>query len=138
MNQPLRPLRMLLACSMVVAGPALAGDRVNSGNWESVMVTDGESRKIVFCLKPDQAAALNADSKTGRDFAEKKSGGRCTVKDYQATRDTVSYTLSCGTHTLTDVTHYHGDTSDGVKTATEAGKPTITTEVKSRRLGACP
>jgi len=36
-----------------------------------------------------------------------------------------------------DTTTYHGETSEGVKTVTNEGK-TITTHLKSRRVGMCP
>jgi hypothetical protein len=130
------PLGMAVLMA-VAAVAAHAAGRVNAGKWESIMVTDGDSRVISFCLGADQAAALNADAKAGRDYAEKKSGGHCSVTAYDVKGDTVSYSLSCGNRTISDITHFHGDTSDGTKTTTADGTKVIT-QIKSTRLGACP
>ena len=129
--------RAVLVAAGLAASGAYASERVTAGKWESKMVTDGETRTIAFCLDAEQATALNADSKAGRDFAARKAGDRCSVKAYEARGDTVSYTLVCGARTISDLTHYHGDTSEAVKTTTVEGKATTTT-LKSRRLGACP
>ena len=119
---------------------ATAADRMASGKWEAVMTTDGDTRTVSFCISAAEAASINGDSTTGRDFAEqkaKKSGSPCVIKAYDIKADTVSYTLSCGPRTITDSTSFHGDTSEGVKTIVNAGT-TVTTRVKSRRIGACP
>ena len=130
-------MKTFLVGLTLAASVALAAPRINAGNWEATMVTDGETRKLTFCLSAEEAAALNADSKSGQEFAAKKAGARCSVKTYEANSDTVSYTLVCGNRTITDVTRYRGDTSEGVKTVTADGK-TSETRIKSRRLGACP
>jgi hypothetical protein len=47
------------------------------------------------------------------------------------------FTMTCGDRTIRSTSTYHGDRYEGVlktKTATEE----TTTEVKARRLGACP
>ena len=138
MNSILRALYpATLGVALVAASSAFADDRVKGGNWEATMDSEGSVNKIVFCIDAAQATALNGDSKAGKDFAERKSGARCAVKSYETNGDTLSYTLSCGPRAITDVTHFHGETSDGVKTVTFEGK-TITTRVKSKRLGPCP
>ena len=86
-----------------------------------------------------EAASINGDSKTGRDFAEekaKKAGSNCAIKSYEIKGDTVSYTLTCGPRTITDKTVYHGESSEGAKTVTHEGK-TISTQLKSRHIGTC-
>lgn len=128
----------LLPGLLVVLAPfAHAADRVNAGKWESTMVTDGDTRKVSYCLSAEQAAAINADAKAGRGYAEKKSGKACTLQAYDAAGDTVKYSLLCGKITISDITHYHGDSSEGTKTTTIDGK-SISTQVKSKRVGACP
>ena len=104
------------------------------------MTTDGATRTVTGCLSADEAASINGDSKSARGFAEKKGeklGSPCKIKSYEITGDTGSYALSCGDRTITDKTVYHGETSEGVKTVTRDGK-TITTRIKSRRIGTCP
>jgi hypothetical protein len=103
------------------------------------MTTDGATKTVSYCVSPEEAASINGDSKTGREFAEKKaqkSGSSCVFKSYEIKGDTASYSLACGARTITDSTIYRGETSEGVKTAANEGK-TVTTRVKSRRVGAC-
>ena len=133
----MRSLRSTFLGVVLAGAAAHAADRLHAGNWEYSLVTEGETRKLTSCVTADQAAEFNADSKTGRAAAEKKAGTRCTVKSYEANGETVSYTLVCGDRTITDVTHYRGETSEGEKTTTAAGKVTVT-RVTAKRLGPCP
>ena len=126
--------------SILAAPAAEAAERLASGKWEYAMTTDGATRTVTGCLSADEAASINGDSKSARDFAEKKGeklGSPCKIKSYEITGDTGSYALSCGDRAITDKTVYHGETSEGVKTVTHDGK-TITTRIKSRRIGTCP
>lgn len=140
-TQTLHSFGALFGVLALLAAPgiATAADRVVAGKWESTLITEGDTRTLTFCITADEAASINGDSKTGRDFAEqkaKKSGSSCVIKAYEIKADTVTYTLSCGQRTITDSTTYHGDTSEGSKTTTNAGT-TFTTQVKSKRWGAC-
>ena len=125
----------------VLATPAAsAADRVVSGKWEAAMTTDGATKTVSYCVSPAEATSINGDSKTGRDFAEKKAEklrSTCKIKSYEIKGDTVLYSLACGDRTISDKTVFHGETSDGVKTLIYDGK-TTTTHVKSRRIGTCP
>jgi Protein of unknown function (DUF3617) len=117
-----------------------AAERMTTGQWEFTMTMKGASHSSKSCVTPDLAAVANGDSRTGREAAEKnaaKSKSPCTVTDFTAEGDTVSYTLTCGDRTIRSTATHHGDRYEGVlktKTATEE----TTTEVKARRLGACP
>jgi hypothetical protein len=126
---------------LILAIPAAAAaERIASGKWEFAMTTDGATRTVTACISPAEATSINGDSKTGRDFAEKKAGkagSSCAIKSYEIKGDTVSYSLTCGSRTITDTTAFHGESSEGVKTVTYEGK-TSTTRVKSRRVGTCP
>ena len=125
---------------LLVTPAAGAADRIAAGKWESAMTTDGATRTVTYCISAAEATSINGDSKTGRDFAEKKaqkSGSTCAIKSYDMKGDTVSYSLACGDRTITDTTVFHGETSEGVKTVTNEGK-TVTTRLKSRRVGLCP
>ena len=117
--------------------PVLAAERVTSGKWESAMTTAGETRTVSYCISPAEATSMNGDSRTGRDFAEKKAGSRCTIKSYEIRGDTIAYAVACGARLITDTTRFHGDTAEGVKTIAGEGV-TVTTTVKSRRTGTCP
>jgi hypothetical protein len=127
---------ILLGALCALVFPAQAADRIAGGKWEAAMTTDGETRTVSFCVSAAEAASINGDSKSGREFAEKKAGGRCAINAYEIKGDTVSYSLVCGDRTITDKTAFHGETSEGVKSVTFQGK-TIATTVKSHRIGAC-
>ncbi len=124
-----------------LATPAAgAAQRIVSGKWESAMTTDGATRTVSYCISAEEAASINGDSRSGREFAEKKAqkaGSTCAIKSYEIKGDTGSYSLACGSRTITDTTTYHGETSEGVKTVSNEGK-TVTTRLKSRRIGMCP
>ena len=129
----------VLLSPLVLVSTAVAADRIASGKWESAMTTDGTTRTVTYCISPEEAASINGDSKTGRDFAEKKaakSGSSCVIKSYEIKGETVFYSLTCGSRSITDATVFHGETSEGVKTITNEGK-TVTTRLKSRRVGTC-
>ena len=48
-----------------------------------------------------------------------------------------THTMTCGDRTTLSTATYHGDSYEGVM-KTKAGFVETTTEVKARRLGACP
>lgn len=114
-----------------------AAERMASGEWEFAMTTDGSTRTIKQCITPDKASEVNGDSKSGRDSVEKSAKGRCAVKSYEIAGDTVSYSLTCGGTQIESVTTFHGDSSEGSKVTTTAAE-SIKTQIKARRLGACP
>ena len=131
-------LRALLLI-LLAARAAHAADRVESGKWESAITADGALRTTTYCITPEEAASLNGDSGTGRDFAERKmrkAGVPCSFRSYEIKGDAVTYTMLCESRTITDKTVYHGQTSDGVKTITKDGQ-THEMFIRSRRIGAC-
>ena len=123
-----------LCCCM----PALrAAERMVSGQWEFSMTTEGATRTMRQCITADKAGEFNGDSKSGREYAEKNAKGRCAINSYEIAGDTVSYSLACGSTGIQSVTTFHGDTSDGSLITTTEGK-SVSTQIKARRLGACP
>lgn len=120
----------------LISPSAEAAERLVAGKWESAMTTDSVTKTLTFCISAEEAATTNGDSKTARAIMEKKSGGLCTINSYEIKGDTVSYSLTCGTRTISDTTVFHGETSEGTKTTTNEGK-SVTTRLKSRRIGAC-
>ena len=117
---------------------AEAADRMALGQWEFTMTTKGESHVSKYCVDADLAAVVNGDSGTGREAAEKNAAKmNCRVTDFTVKGDTVSHTMACGARTILSTATYHGDSYEGVM-KTKAGSEETTTEVKARRLGACP
>jgi len=130
---------ILFSSALILAGvlPAQAAVRMAGGQWEATMTTDGSTRTVKYCVSAAEADSLNGDSKTGRDFAEKKANGRCAIKSFDMKGDKVSSSMLCGARSIEGTTTYHGDTSEGDLTTTSEGKA-VTTHIKARRLGACP
>ena len=126
---------------LVIATPLLAAERMLSGQWESAMTTYGETRIVKFCIDAAEAASNNGDSKSGREFAEKKAkkaGGTCTIETYDIKGDTISYSMLCGNRSIKSTQTYGGETAEGVLSTTVQGKTTTNTQIKSRRIGSCP
>lgn len=127
-------------CGLAVAAtPSLrAADRMQTGNWEFTMTSNGASTTLSHCVDAEEAGGVNGDAKAARAHAEKKAKGRCTIKSYDIQGNTVTYSLVCGDRTIDSTATFHGDSSEGtLKTTTADGKVDIKT-VKARRLGACP
>ena len=132
-------LRGVLIASALAMPVAEAADRIVSGKWEAAMTTDGATRTVSYCVDAAEATSINGDSRSARDFAEKKAkkaGSSCAITSYEIKGDTGSYSMTCGSRTITDKTTYHGETTEGVKTITNEGK-TVTTHLKSHRIGTC-
>ena len=139
MMAPRRGALRALLLLLLAAPAAHAADRVESGKWESAITADGALRTTTYCITPEEAASLNGDSRTGREYAEKrarKAGAPCTFRSYEIKGDTITYTMLCESRTITDKTVYHGQTSDGIKTIAKDGQ-THEMFIKSRRIGAC-
>ena len=132
--------RHLAACGalLVFTAPLSAAERIQAGQWESVMTTNGEAKTVKYCMNAAKAASFNGDSKAGRDYAEKENGGRCAIKVFDLKGEKVSYVLVCGDRTIESNQTLRGDTSEGSTTTTVAGQAPSTTTLKSRRLGNCP
>jgi hypothetical protein len=133
-----RFLSHVALCALFVCSTCLsAAERMAAGKWEFVMTTDGHAHTMSQCITAEKASQFNGDSKYGREQAEKDAKGRCTINTYEIAGDTVSYSMTCGATQIDSVTTFHGDTSDGSLVSTSAGK-SFKTQVKARRLGACP
>jgi hypothetical protein len=126
-----------LPALLLAASSLQAGDRMQPGEWEFTLTTDGSSHTAAHCVTLVDASEMNGDTKSGREAAERKANGRCTIQSYAIQGDTVSYSLSCGNRSIDSTTTYHGDTSDGSLTTTVQGAKAVVTHVKARRLGAC-
>ena len=120
----------------LISPSAEAAERLVAGKWETAMTTDSVTKTFTTCISAEEAATTNGDSKTARAIMEKKTGGGCTINSYEIKSDTVSYSLTCGTRTISDATVFHGETYEGTQIFTNEGK-SVTTRLKARRIGAC-
>jgi Protein of unknown function (DUF3617) len=131
---------ILFVVLFAVWSRAEAADRMTLGQWEFTHTTKGESHVSKYCVDADLAAVVNGDSRTGREAAEKNAANmksNCRVTDFTVKGDTVSHAMTCGDRTILSTATYHGDSYEGVM-KTKAGSVETTTDVKARRLGACP
>jgi hypothetical protein len=130
-----------LSCLIATAAlPLLAADRQTPGQYEFAVTTDGKTQASTHCVTPDDAKAVNADAKAGREYAEKATKGACSVTTYEVKGDTVSLTMACGDGGRTSIVTYHGDTFDGDTTYTfmVQGKRVVrVSHIKAKRVGVC-
>lgn len=131
-------LSAVLICLAVAigSGPLVAAERVSSGEWEFVMTTEGQSHSAKHCVSADEARGFNGDAASGRKYAEEKGKGRCSIKAYDVSGNTVTYSMTCGDRQIDSVTEYAEVSSKGSLTTTHAGQSVIT-NVAARRLGDC-
>lgn len=128
----------VLALAVRFSAPLQAADRMAVGEWEYTMTTKGESRVAKSCVKKEVADIANGDSRLGRAAAERKSAKtNCKVTDFAVEGNTVSYTLGCGDRTIKSTGTYHGDHFEGTL-ETKSPSEEVVTDIKARRLGACP
>lgn len=121
--------------------PLLAADRQVPGQYEFTVTADGKTRTSLYCVTPEDARAVNADAKTGRDYAEKAAKGTCAITLYEVRGDTVSLTMTCGGDSVRATnTTYHGDSFEGdnTYTFTADGKRMVrVSHIKAKRIGVC-
>jgi len=133
----LLPAVLCTLCSGLSCQSLYAADRMERGKWEFSMTTDGSTRTLTQCVTADKASEVNGDTTSARANAEKHSNGQCTIKSFEVAGDKVSYSLACGARQIDSVTTFHGDSSEGTLVTTSDGN-SVTTQVKAKRLGACP
>ena len=129
----------LLSClsfTLIAATSLRAADRIQTGNWERSVTIKGHTSTLTRCVAKEEANAVNADTKSGRAYAEKEAKGTCTIQAYDVTGNTITTRMDCE-GTLIEMTFtYHGDTYEGVSKSTLQGTQT-TMAFKGRRLGPC-
>ena len=134
-----RTLLVSLLSGLIAAAapPLLAADRLIPGQYESTVTTDGKTQTSTQCVTPDEAKAVNADAKAGREYAEKAAKGVCSVTNYEVKGDTVSLTMACGEGGRTSISTYHGDTFDGDNTYFQGKRVVRVSHIKAKRIGVC-
>jgi hypothetical protein len=129
-----------LVSIVLAASPLLAADRIRQGQYEITTTYDGKSHSDSVCQTPEMAKITNGDAAVGRDDLAKKlekiGKGRCTVKAYDVTADTVSSTTACGETVTTARTTFHGDSSESTITTTSPGR-TTSVQTTAKRTGDC-
>ena len=130
-----------LSCLIATAAlPLLAADRQTPGQYEFTVTTDGKTHVSTYCVTPEDAKAVNADAKAGREYAEKAAKGGCSVTAYEIKGETVLFTLACGDSGRTSSVTYHGNTFDGDTTYTfmAQGKRMVrVSHIEAKRMGVC-
>jgi hypothetical protein len=99
--------------------------------------TDGSTRTMTQCVTADKASEVNGDTQSARSNAEKHSMGsaRSNRSRSPVTRSRIHWPAAPGQ--IDSVTTFPGDSSEGTLVTTSDGN-SVTTQVRARRLGACP
>ena len=85
-----------------------------------------------------EVSIVNADTRTARALAEKRTAGHCKITEYKADGNVVTYAMVCGTTTTRSTATYHGDSSEAdLKTKAE-GAAEVASHISAKRLGVCP
>ena len=122
------------------AAPLLAAVRQSPGLYEFTVTTEGKANVSTHCVTPEDARAVNADEKTGREYAEKAAKGTCSVTTYEAKGDTILLTLSCGGGERSSKVTYHGESFEGQNTNTflaDGKRLTRISQIVAKRVGDC-
>lgn len=136
----LSPRALLLGA--LIASPALcpsqlhAADRLTVGLYEGTATVNGKDQPFTHCFTAAEAKNVNADAKTGRQYAEEASKGVCNVTAYDITGATISMTVVCGKSVTTTVGTYHGDAFESEATR-KVGDSVLVIHTKAKRVGAC-
>jgi uncharacterized protein DUF3617 len=126
----------LLALMSIANEPLRAADRLIPGEYQATVTAYGKTQTFTHCVTEAEARWVNADAKTGREYIEKALNGVCSMKAYEVTGDTVSYTMACGPNITRSKTTYHGDSFEGGSTSTFGTPDEITSRGKSKRTGS--
>jgi hypothetical protein len=134
---PSTALLAVIGLTLAVA-PLSAADRMQPGQWEFTQTAAGETHTFKHCVTKEEVSIVNADTRTARALAEKRTAGQCKITDYKADGSVVTYAMVCGTTTTRSTATYHGDSSEAdLKTKTE-GAAEVASHVSAKRLGVCP
>jgi len=130
-------LALLIGMMASATSPLRAADRLTAGQYEFTATTNGKTRTSMQCFTADDAKAVNADAKAGREYAEKAAKGACTIGTYDVTGDTVSYTMACGESVTTTSATYHGDRFEGDTTTAVGTSILRAVHTQGKRVGIC-
>lgn len=131
-----------IAVFVFIAAVSLqAEDRLLTGLWENTVMSEGKTVTRTHCITSAEAATLNLPPKAMREAAEKailKTGkGTCKLTEFKVDGNTVSQVMVCENSTYSNTTSYRGETFETTSTLKSAGVSKVT-NIKGRRLGACP
>lgn len=130
-------LLAVIGLTLAVA-PLPAADRMQTGQWEFIQTAAGDTHTFKHCVTPNEVSIVNADTRTARALAEKRTAGHCKITDYKADGNVVTYTMVCGTTTTRSTATYHGVSSEAdLKTKAE-GVAEVASHISAKRLGVCP
>jgi hypothetical protein len=132
-------LRLVLLVGFMAstALPLHAAERLTAGQYEFTATTNGKTRTSTQCFTANDAKAVNADAKAGRNYAETAAKGACTITAYDVKGGTVSYTMACGESETTTSATYHGDSFESDTTTTVGKSIARTTHTQGKRVGSC-
>lgn len=130
-------LLAVIGLTLAVA-PLSAADRMQTGHWEFTHTVAGDTHTFKHCVTPDEVSIVNADTRTARALAEKRTTGQCKITEYKADGNVVTYAMVCGTTTTRSTATYHGDSSEAELKTKAEGAAEVVAHVRGKRLGICP
>jgi len=122
----------------LAAAPLSAADRMQTGQWEFTQTANGETHTFKHCVTPDEVAIVNSETRTARALASKRAAGHCTITDYKADGNVVSYAMVCGTTATRSTATYRGDSFEANLVTKAEGAAEVASHINARRLGVCP
>ena len=118
--------------------PLSAADRMQTGHWEFTQTVAGDKHTFKHCVTSDEVSIVNADTRTARALAEKRTAGQCKITDYKAEGNVVAYAMVCGKTTTRSTATYHGDSSEAELKTKAEGAAEVVAHISGKRLGICP
>ncbi len=130
-------LMAAIGLTLAVA-PLSAEDRIKPGMWRFTTTSGGATHTFKKCLSTEETDRINDDTKAAHGNAAKRAAGDCTLTEFKAEGNTVTYAKVCGNKSVRSTTVYHGDTFEVDLKTKDGGAPEATSHMTAKRLGICP
>lgn len=132
------PILVTAIVLTMASASLLAAQRMRAGEWEVTSTVNGKANVFKNCVGAEEAAAVNGDAKSGREYTEKLMAGQCKFTDYKVDGNVVTSSMTCGGSTIRTVTTYRGDTFSSDSKTKAGSAPEVSSHVDAKRIGDCP
>ena len=132
------PILVTAIVLSLASASLFASPRVRAGQWEVTSTVNGKANVFKNCMGAEEAAAVNGDAKSGREYTEKLMAGQCKFTDYKVDGNVVTSSMTCGGSTIRTLTTYRGDTFSSDSKTKAGSAPEVSSHIDAKRLGDCP